>query len=454
MSRCTGSKNLPFIIDIIHDRRFEGILLCSFNSEEFLELFFRNGEPIHVCGNQAGQPVVDAMYELLNRPSSQVEWKQMQVRIAQPNLDADTKGAFLYALKLLIGNGNFYSLEESQADIVNDFFGANFSIQPKPRLALNTEVREMQPEELGAVQIELSIPRVLAPLEPQTKAVESVTQTNSSKYAIETNLLLPPGSHQTQLEELLLEVSRKEQLEALSHIHFTGYVYYRPKANNNPEGSYGLVLFNDGNISDIIYTSGTSGAKQTGTEAYNILAAQTLTPEIYKVELPILKAYRAIVSSEKPQRFPATRENFARIMTAFKQSARDGVVLFYVDKLKLHYFFLFESGVQVGVFGTDSKSGRLQPLAAPLALPTVDAGASIMVMLAHRINNQDNIQIITATQPAKSEEVATSNFYDSSISAPEAVKWNITLSNPLLKQNPTEATTQTPKKDNSNPFIF
>jgi hypothetical protein len=123
-----------------------------------------------------------------------------------------------------------------------------------------------------------------------------------------------------------------------------------------------------------------------------------------------------------------------------------------VDKLKLHYFFLFENGTQVGVFGTDSKSGRLQPLAAPLALPTVDSGASIMVMLANRTTSQENGEIMAAMARVKPTEVSTNVSNDPSISAPEAVKWNITLSNPLVSPNQNE--TKAPKKDNSNPYIF
>jgi hypothetical protein len=355
----------------------------------------------------------------------------------------------LYALKVLTGNGNFNTLEDSRVELQNDFFGTNFLIQTQPTANNEAEIEHLEP-----AQIELSSPRMVALPEPQHPTTENLPPPNISRYSVETNLLLPPGTHQGQLEELLLDFGRKEQLEALIHIHFTGYVYYRPKTSTNQDGNYGLVLFNNGNITDIIYAIGINGTKQTGAEAYEILASQNLIPEIYKVELPVLKAYRAIISSEKPQRFPATKENFARIMTAFKQSGRDGVVLFYVDKLKLHYFFLFENGLQVGVFGTDSKSGRLQPLAAPLALPTVDSGASIMVMLANRTTSQENSEIMAAIARVKPKEVSPNVSNDPSISAPEAVKWNITLSNPLVNQNQNQNETTTPKKDNSNPYIF
>ena len=187
-------------------------------------------------------------------------------------------------------------------------------------------------------------------------------------YSIKTDLLLPPGLKQDQLEELLSTLTLKEQVQTLARAHFTGYAYYRPVnvSGANMTVIFGLVLLRDGNITDFICADSQREKGYSGAEAYKVLAGLMLSIEIYKVEIRILNAYRAIIAGEKLyQNIKVTKASFAGISVAFQKSRRDGAVLLFIDKLKLHYFFLFESGVQVGIFGPDAGSGRLKLLSTP-----------------------------------------------------------------------------------------
>ncbi len=194
---------------------------------------------------------------------------------------------------------------------------------------------------------------------------------------------MPPGQRQDQLESLLGPISFKDQVVSLSQAHFTGYAYY-----NSPteQGDWGLVLFWQGRVTDVIY-QGQPSNRQTGGAAQQTLQKIARQPEIYRVEERVLKGYRGVVACDHPQtNIVVNKTNFNALVAAFRQSARDGLIILYVDKLKLHYFFLFEGGANVGLFAPESKSGRLAPTAAPLALPGNDPASHFTVLPANKID--------------------------------------------------------------------
>jgi len=431
MSRSTRSKNLPLVIQTISYKKLEGVLVCSPDNKKAIQLFFRQGELIHSCADVPDQAADEVLHQLLGWDNFQMNWQRLQVHIPRPNIAEDIRLAFLDVVAILTNNGTFEHPRDTRLE--QDFFGS---------------------EQTYSKPLAAAAPIAIATSEATVQSV-----------LVETNLLLPPGIQQSQLEELLSRVNLKEQIETLTRAHFTGYMYYRI---NNSQGDYGLVLLHDGTVTDMVYASGTTGAKQTGSQAYQTLATQSFTPEIFKVEAKILKAYRALVACEKAQRnLKPTRENCTSILTAFQQSRRDGIVLFYVDKLKLHYFFLFEAGVQVGVFGPDAKSGRLQPLATPLAMPTADASATITVLLASRQaelttktgSTQPTPPPLAALQAGQAFSTSpNANIFETlGVAAPSAVAWNGSLNEFATMSGSVQPQKKAPGRaemDQANPFDF
>ncbi len=167
----------------------------------------------------------------------------------------------------------------------------------------------------------------------------------------------------------------------------------------------------------------------------------------------ILKAYRAMMTQAAPYRVVrATKESFGAVIQAFKQSGRDGVVLFNLDKLKLHYFFMFEGGTQVGVFGPDAKSGHLQSLSAPLAWPTSDANAFLTIMLAGKSSVSDlSSKNLSDLTPSVTSGLAQPGVLE--IPAPELVRWDNLLDNVAAKSRPAPAVSRA-GYDDFNPYDF
>ncbi len=466
MSRTTSSKNLPLIISIIKQQRLEGLLIAYLEENRTVQLFFRQGELIHLNGDQHEQAADELLHALFGQTDFGLEWQPLQVRLANPNLTAEMRSAFLDVLQVLTDNGNFFPLDQSQLD--QSFFNSQATtVPPTGRNAPLTPSAPLVFElgEIAPIQIDLAQPQ------PQSLPLAQTPTTSSSApqlKSVETNVLLPPGQHQDQLEVLLGEVSLKEQLEALRRAHFTGYVYYRLD-QTGPDaalGDCGLVLFNSGTITDILYQAGDTGQRQTGSMAYHKLAGLRLVPEIYRVQSRILKAYRAIIACDNPQRnIKVTKANFTNLMTAFKQSRRDGVVILYLDSLKLHYFFLFESGIQVGVFGPESKSGHLVPLASALVLPSVDAQARMSVLIAGKPGIvAPTAQAAVASPPSPGPvqvlPSSTPDFFDPpgvQAPTPEAVDWSGLLADMNQPSSPPRPAQPQPSKwknDTSNPFDF
>lgn len=301
-------------------------------------------------------------------------------------------------------------------------------------------------------------PTLTSPLPPNSAATSGPNPVTTKKtgelvapaaavFSIETNLLLPPGERQMQLEELLQKVSFKEQLKTLSSSHFTGCVYYRSdgKQRNQKSGDFGVTLFHNGNLSDILYAAAGNGPSQTGRQALLQLSETNFVPEIYRVEERILKAYRGLVACGKPIRdIKANQANLLSLMNSLKQARRDGVIILYLDSLKMHYFFLVEDGIQVGIFGPNFNTGQLLPLNTPLALPASDTNARMTVMVASR-----PAALEAANHAAKASLKETANSQQNL----DAVDWGSTITQvapqPRLKTSATE-----PQTDNSNPFDF
>lgn len=428
-----SSIKMPLIVKTIGEQKLEGVLVCTITSGVSVHLFFRKGLLVHICGEKPDQSSDEMLHELFGAEAFELEWQPWAVRLAQSNIALETRQAFMDVLQILTQNGNFEAPETSRLDLT--FFSTSvptkrlpvlgeeevFTPAPVLEKALKGFALRLGTSELGPVELQ-----VVAPTPSQPKvAVASKPPIASAVYFIEANLLLPPGQPQDQLEDLLREVSLKEQLESLTRAHFTGYVYYQISAGVNPSqpGDFGLVLFNGGNISDIVCVTGQKGLKQTGAAAYKALIGLRLTPIICKVETRILKAYRALVSCEKPQQnIKATKANLAGLFNAFKQSGQDGLVILYLDSLKLHYFLLFEGGTQVGVFGPEAKTGHLQLLTAPLALPAVDTNATMTLMLAGKSGKPLAAKATTLLAMPK-QPLLADNAFNLEIPPTEAVSW-------------------------------
>jgi hypothetical protein len=407
MGRTIDFSHFPSVLETIETQKLEGVLGCSYGDQHLVQFFFRKGVLIYLCSEVQGQHPEEVLHTVLGWESFVMEWLPLQVRISQPNLTEDIVIALKDVLTILISNGKFLNPKTTILPV--DFFPTVV-----PRHAHSIEIDQPAPAdnfEVAPVQLNIAVPaqtlinlRLLETDDlssitpPKVGEVSPVTALlKESKVAgekvppvrphllIESNLLLPPGVRQDQLEELLQKVSLKEQLTALARAHFTGYIYYHSSQENYNSG-YGLVLMLDGVASDVVYHSGGNNPRLTGVEAYKAIATQNFNSKINKVDGRVLKAYRAMINSEKSQTdIKLTKATFASAVTAFKQTNRDGLILVYVDKLKLHYFFFFEAGNQVGVFGSDFKSGQLQPLTAPIALPAEDANALMSVMLAGKL---------------------------------------------------------------------
>ncbi len=395
MNGTISYKNLASVIGNIGLQKLSGILLCSPNSINFSHLFFRKGELIHISGEKLEQSADALLHELLSWKAFNMQWQPVQVRMAEANINQDTRIAFMEVLQILALDNNLAqdgtnpvaensspdkSSSKNKTGDTKDGYGLVKATNP---LAIN--VSETEPVKIEMVQ----------PIHPQTVRMASKIEivpvvevkpfpSDSKPYSIETDLLLPPGLKQDQLEELLNTLTLKEQIQTLARAHFTGYAYYRPVnvSDANMSVIFGLVLLKDGNITDLICTDSQRKNGYSGAEAYKKLAELMLSIEIYKVEVRILKAYRAIIAGKKLyQNIKVTKTSFAGISVAFQKSSRDGAVLLYIDKLKLHYFFLFESGLQVGIFGPDAVSGRLKLLSTPLAFPSAESDITMTVMV-------------------------------------------------------------------------
>ena len=365
MSRATSSKNLPIVLQTIEHQKLEGVLVSNLSPRQSVQLFFRQGILIYVCSDQSGQGVDELLHELLGQARFELQWQPLQVRLSQPNVTAETRTALQDVLPILIDAGNFLSPAASRLE--GDFFN-----QP-PTI---TRAEEMLPISLPSVPVKV----VSNPLN-----------------FYETNLLLPPGQRQDQLEDLLGQVGFEAQVESLSRAHFTGYAYY----NLASKGDWGLVLFLAGSVTDIIYSQGSPAIRQVGEVARRSLEGVGQLPQLYRVEENVLKAYRGLVACDQPRsNISATKANFNALTNAFQQAQRDGVIILYVDRLKLYYFFLFEKGVSVGLFAPESRTGRLAPLAAPLALPGADANASFTILPANRLS-KPVLAVPSPTLPAK-----------------------------------------------------
>jgi len=458
MRRSTQSANLPLVVKTIRSWKLEGVLICSRDTIRLAQVFFRRGELFHVQTDEVSQPVT-ALHTLLGGDSFELDWLPIQAEVAQPNINEETSYAFHDVLHILTQNGKFRSPDTSSLD--RGFFGP---------LAPGMALGRAEPEaEVAVTRVEkavsLSALENKAESELKKAAINSEAGTSTPPhYLIEANLLLPPGTQQNQLEELLSQISLKEQIDGLVRLHFTGYIYYRLKQGSGNRGDFGLVLLDNGKVTDIIHVQAVSGARQTGWEAYQTLHSLELTPEIYKVEARVLKAYRAIVSCEKPRQTEATQEIFGNVLGAFKQSRRDGVVIYHVDRLKLYYFFLFEGGLQVGVFGPDAKSGRLQPLSTPLAFPATDASASMTVMLASRahgleakdkpLSSQSQPEVIIGEQVQPPRPVIATVSEASEQSLPGAVDWTTSLTDLVEPEERSRQVRKQLKGNNFNPYDF
>ncbi|MEI6043857.1 MAG: hypothetical protein WCS37_05640 [Chloroflexota bacterium] len=261
-----------------------------------------------------------------------------------------------------------------------------------------TELQPLETSDLEMAPISNLLPQTLENGSDTSRPTipTSFAKINSSactSYVVETNLLLPEGLLQTHLLELLAPLNFERHLIILQQLRFTGYVYYRlSESNKSEQGDYGLALFLEGCPTDLVYYEGDTETRQMGMQAYQTLNSfKQLKPEIYKVEARTLKAYRALINGEQPYKnVQINGAIFTNLLETFSQSQRDGVALLYVESLKLYYFFLFEGGTQVGIFGPDFQSGRLQELQPPLALPANNAGIMLTVMLAKPSDLSEN----------------------------------------------------------------
>ncbi len=259
MGHVSHSKSLPLIVESIACQKKEGVLLCS-RLGKSIELFFRKGILVHICGEFVNQPADEVLHELLAWPTFDIQWQALQVTVPRTNINEDTRLAFADVLQILTGNGNFDAPEQSR--LVAGFFD-----KPSP-----VQIEVVPP--VASVETQTSLPPV--------KIIEQPAP--APAYSVITDLLLPPGQSQNQLEELLAQVSFKEQLEALVRAHFTGYVYYKSLPGSGNRGEFGLVLLVDGRITDLLYSANGTGARQTGTHAFQILAKLKLKLYICKVK--------------------------------------------------------------------------------------------------------------------------------------------------------------------------
>ncbi len=423
-------RQLTWVLDKLKTGQLTGRLICQSGLRQY-ELYFINGVIVHAVGE--GQTGDEVLYGLLNWTDGTLTIEEGP-RTSEYSLDRNQLGLFHETIKILQSRGLFdYDVELNQT-------------QPVAAAPLKVNIASPSAAEKAPIRP--------APSNPKTE----------QRYP---NLLLPPGTAQTQMEELLGHLPLRQQLEALTRARFTGYVYYRPV--NAPQGSnrqdnFGLIVLINGTISDIVYAGNGWTSQEQGLQAYQTLSSVKVAPEIYKVDLRILKAYRTLLAYETPIReFQTSQTNFAGVIAAFKQSNRDGVVIIYADSLKLHCFFLFEQGLQVGVFGSDFKSERLQELSALGAFPITDVTTSMTVMLAKKITAFD----LPAPLPVPSNSTSSSQemaiplfeaFENKSskpdkLALPEALNWNSTLNSGSNKRKE-KPVRDAVEVDDANPFDF
>jgi hypothetical protein len=383
---------------------FTGKVTCQSKTSS-CELYFNKGQLINaVAGSRDGEQVV---YELLSWDEG-ILLVEAGPQTDEQTLDREEVKLIYDTVKLLQAKGSF-----------------------DPALT-----PPLPPQPVGQT--------VLTPA-TEKKTSELITPADPV-FSIETNLLLPPGERQMQLEELLQKVSFNEQLRTLASSRFTGCVYYRPDGRrpNQKLGDFGVALLHNGNLSDIISVAG-HGPRQTGRQALLQLSETNFVPEIYRVEERILKAYRGLVACDKPIRdIKANQANLLNLMNSLKQARRDGVIILYLDSLKMHYFFLVEDGTRVGIFGPNFNTGQLQPLNAPLALPAADTNARMTVMVASRLTP------LEASDSAAKVSLRETDNPEQNLAA---VDWGSAIfgdaPQPRLKTPANE-----PQTDNSNPFDF
>ena len=184
---------------------------------------------------------------------------------------------------------------------------------------------------------------------------------------------------------------------------FSGYIYYRTDQKTSQHGDFGLVLVDDNGPTDLLYQVGKTGERFHADSALEKLTKHTGLLEIYKVEPPILRAYRALLNQTQPaSQTRTTRQGLATALAEMTQSRLTGVVSLYLNNLKLHYFFLFERGQRLGVFVADPHSGRLHAPVAPLALPNGDFDAFMSLSLTPEVEEMEKIAAPSrpATLPA------------------------------------------------------
>ncbi|NWJ97641.1 MAG: hypothetical protein HXX20_17780 [Chloroflexi bacterium] len=355
MDRVITSDKLPLAIQHIAAQHLEGLLICMMANERSTLLYFYQGQLLYVYAIGESQNASKVLDSLLNSHSFKLSWEPVVVSPFRCNVSAETRTAFEEVIQLLIEEGHF---EDQQPHKLEATFW-----EPSG-LSDTLEVVEHLSQTLPVTEVAPDLPE--------------------QSYILEVNLLLPAGEHLPQLEEVLGRLKLSEQITALSGINLTGYAYYPLKKNGNLYGGFGLVVFYEGNVTDLICDPGDDVAWHYNLNAYELLSELCLAPQVYRVAPSILRASRALIQSkESLYQLKPTSENFLRSVKSLQESRRDGVIIFYVDTLRLHYFFLFECGVQLGVFSPDPKTGCLQVLNTPIALPAENPSASLTVMLAN-----------------------------------------------------------------------
>lgn len=340
-------QRFAILLSEIELSSFTGSLLCR-STAQTCKLYFRNGQLLHaVSDTQIGE---EALYEMLGWGTGTLTFTR-EALTANRSLDDSQLKLFRDTVKLFQDRGVFE--KAAATPTVNS---------PTPATTSRAELASASKE-----------------VAPVSNTAQS---SGSSPYSLETNLLLPPGTRQEQIEGLLGQVSFEEQLEFLAGLRFTGCAYYQ-RASQQHRDEFGLVLLADGSVTDMLYVNGHTGERQQGLAALQNLGRLNLKPEVYKVKARVLKAYRGLVACARSiPNLKVDQANFVKLLQFFKQARYDGVILLYLDTLKLHYFFLIEGGTQVGVFGPTSQSGQLQPLAMPIALPASDVQARMTGMIA------------------------------------------------------------------------
>ncbi|NWJ45531.1 MAG: hypothetical protein HXX08_06610 [Chloroflexi bacterium] len=409
MNQIFSHRLLPQLIKVIENEKAEGMLVCNQNNQNFIHLMFHEGCLTYICGGIREATSEKLLSELLTWDQYTLEWHKLPLLISYKNIEDDIRNAFMVAIQILTNDGKFDKFIESIlpdiAPLVEHTTNANEQNNiPEPEESKPiVPPFEAEVENTNPVKSE---PEIILPIETTAKVLESagqsilppsvsathnnqvleIPQQPSYPYQLlKTSLLLPEGQHQNQLDELLSNLSLQEQLDSLQKFRFTGYIYYHLDSVTQVEAQqqYGLALFYDGSNLDIVYHNENEEKRLFGSLAFEKLAAFRLHPEIYKVEARVLKAYRALVSGNKPyQDLKASKANLTKIHEAFKQSHQDGVALLYFDSLKLYYFFFYEGGAQIGIYGPEPNTGKLQLLTGALAVPPSDSKALITVMLA------------------------------------------------------------------------